>query len=164
MYTKESALIKIRSFIEKKLRYDYSHSRYLQEEVMGNFAYYFSCERVEKYRLLELSNGFYLGEMRGNDYHGYGAYVWTNGAEPNSMYIGEWRDDKKNGAGAYLMSTGMCYCGEFKNGNFHDERAYLTNYSGLEVDAEFSNDQLIYVWSANHDFTFNGKRYSRTRY
>ncbi|KAL0917438.1 hypothetical protein M5K25_012498 [Dendrobium thyrsiflorum] len=60
-----------------------------------------------------LSNGdLYCGLFAGNEPHGRGKYLWTDGC----MYEGDWRRGKAAGKGKFSWPSGATFEGEFKTG------------------------------------------------
>ena len=69
----------------------------------------------------------YVGEWKGNDFHGQGTRISTNGTK----YVGEWKNGKYDGQGTYTWSNGEKYVGEWKdgvrrNGTSYDENGNLS--------------------------------------
>jgi len=58
-------------------------------------------------------DGKYVGEWKGNDFHGQGTRISTNGTK----YVGEWKNGKYNGQVTYTSPNGEKYMGEYKNGD-----------------------------------------------
>ena len=66
--------------------------------------------------------GKYVGEWKGNDFHGQGTFTYSNG----DKYVGEWKDWKYHGQGTETYPDGRKYVGEFKddepwNGTTYDK-------------------------------------------
>ena len=71
-------------------------------------------------------DGKYVGEWKGNDFHGQGTMIFTDGTK----YVGEWKNGKYDGQGTYTWSDGRKYVGEWKdgvrrNGTSYDENGNL---------------------------------------
>ena len=62
----------------------------------------------------------YVGEWKGNDFHGQGTRISTNGTK----YVGEWKNGKYNGQVTYTSPKGEKYMGEFKDGKRHGQGTY----------------------------------------
>ena len=58
-------------------------------------------------------DGKYVREWKGNDFHGQGTRISTNGTK----YVGEWKNGKYNGQVTYTSPNGEKYMGEYKNGD-----------------------------------------------
>ena len=55
--------------------------------------------------------GKYVGEWKGNDFHGQGTFTYSNG----DKYVGEWKDWKYHGQGTFTYTDGSMYVGEWKD-------------------------------------------------
>ena len=119
---------------------------------------------IESSILEEYDNGFYIGDMKNGNRHGYGAYLWykssSPNSEPNSIYVGDWDNGNRTGEGLKL-SSGLCYWGDFLNGKFHGECSQCVGKNGLVILADFYNDEITRVRHCTSDFTYNGKSYKK---
>ncbi|GFT21523.1 radial spoke head 1 [Nephila pilipes] len=121
--------------------------------------------------------GFYDGERRKGQRHGYGTYYFLSGAR----YIGHWKKGLKHGSGKFLYPDGSCYDGEwwenkkhgygryiYPNGDSYDGMWSLDTRQGFGLYCDerrkyyyrgnFSNGQLygpIYVLMNNIQYTGN---------
>ena len=72
-------------------------------------------ERIIKksyYNTYKQLEGVYVGEMEGDQRHGYGTYNFASGAK----YVGSWKNGKKHGQGTYTRADGTIYhSGEWVN-------------------------------------------------
>jgi len=82
------------------------------------------------------SEGRYFGEWENGLKHGYGTFIWENGAK----YFGEYKDGKQHGQGTYTWAAGDKYIGEHKNGQSHGQGTYFfadgNKYVGEYKDGE----------------------------
>lgn len=147
-----------------RLKKQLVNSEYMKDELQSILEYYFSEKEIANYQLITYNNGFYLGETQAGQRHGYGAYLWYNDTQPNTLYLGNWRNNNKDGEGFYLMSSGICYYGEFVNGEFHGDHSHVVGDNGrVEFEAEFYNGDIRKVLRSNGRFTFNGKSYGQSK-
>ena len=64
-----------------------------------------------------MPNGFYEGDFRENQRHGFGFYMWTNIGD---HYEGQWVSSVKCGHGRlYTKKEDKFYEGDFKNNKKH---------------------------------------------
>ena len=66
---------------------------------------------------------FYEGEIKQNNFHGYGKFHWKEGRE----YIGEWVEGKMHGKGVMSYLDGSKYEGEFVKGKREGSGIYKWN-------------------------------------
>ena len=108
---------------------------------------------------VDYDNGFYVGELKDDNMHGIGKYVWYNGSAyigeyknnyrhgggkffwaDGNIYEGEFRENVKHGIGNYFWASGDVYRGEYKNGNKDGKGKYFWNDGNL-YEGEFKNDK-----------------------
>nr|MBC8420879.1 DUF2628 domain-containing protein [Desulfobacterales bacterium] len=61
--------------------------------------------------------GFYDGEVKNGERHGYGTYIFPDG----STYVGYWRNGKFHGKGTVTLPDGRKQVGQFRNGKYISE-------------------------------------------
>lgn len=94
-----------------------------------------------------LPNGdFYVGSFSGNEPHGSGKYLWTDGC----MYEGEWKRGKASGKGKFSWPSGATYEGEFKSGRME----------GFGTFVGSDGDTYRGSWSCDRKHGFGQKRYA----
>jgi hypothetical protein len=65
--------------------------------------------------MVVMDNGFYRGDVRDGEPHGYGSFYWKDG----DVYTGTWKDGRRHGFGRLEWASGGSYEGEWRNGDRH---------------------------------------------
>lgn len=162
--TKREAIRQIRECADWMIRFRIKDYDFMRDEVEMTMEFISSEDWIESSTLREYDNGFYIGDIKNGNKHGYGAFLWykssSPNSEPNSVYIGHWDNGKRTGEGLNL-SSGLCYWGDFLNGNYHGESAQCVGRNGLVILADFYNGDITRVRHCTSDFTYNGKSYKK---
>lgn len=88
-----------------------------------------------------LKGNKYVGEFRGNKFHGQGTYEWSDG----DKYVGEWEDGRRSGQGTYTQpirrfKESVEYVGEWKDGKYNGQGT-LTFSNGEKYVGEWRDDK-----------------------
>ena len=78
----------------------------------------------------------YVGEIQNGQFHGQGAYFFSNGNE----FEGAYYRGKYHGQGVFKFASGERYEGEFREGKFHGYGVY-TWAGGLRFEGTWQNNQ-----------------------
>ena len=85
-------------------------------------------------RIVNLPNGdSYMGEMKGDRYHGEGTFCWHDG----SYYKGSWKNGKQCGHGLYRWPNGFRYEGEWYNGTQQGEGTMYNNLGEVHYKGQW---------------------------
>ncbi len=143
------------------IQHQLRNSESMQDELNGMLEYYLSDNKLDNYQIVQLDNGFLLGEIKDGEVNGFAVRVWYQESIPHSLYIGNWKDSMRNGEGFYILKGGGdCYFGEFRNNEFHGEQSHFVSSDGsVEFVASFINGVIEKVKYCSGPFTFNGKHY-----
>lgn len=160
--TKENAIREINVVVNTRIIRLLKCSEAMQEELCTELDLHLSDEKIENYQLLEMANGFYLGEIENGQYNGYGIYMRYEGTNTNSLYMGGWCNNKRNGEGLYFRSSGECYSGGFVNDFYQGEQSLLVK-DGVEIEADFFNGEICKVRYSSEPITVNIKKSGNER-
>lgn len=120
---------------------------------------------IEGFGRKDYPDGYYEGDFRNNNRHGYGKYF----GKDRSYYDGEYRDDMKNGHGyeKYITNKGYVaeydgdivndvwegmgilkindyvYVGEFRNGEYHGEGVQTWGYYDTKKTGRYDSKRTI---------------------
>ncbi len=83
----------------------------------------------------------YEGPLNGNEPHGHGIGIYTNG----DKYVGEYKDGMKHGKGTYTWANGDKYVGEFRNGREHGQGTYAWA-DGNKYVGKFKENNPVGGW------------------
>ena len=76
------------------------------------FSVHSQASQPDGYRAYTWSNGDkYVGQWKGNQFHGQGTYTFKNG----DRYVGQYKNDKRHGQGVYTYANGTRIAGQWKN-------------------------------------------------
>ncbi len=136
------------SYCKVRYEYNFSRSKYYTYYLSSGFGFRGAKRETRE----DLSNGYYLGEMKNNVAHGIGKYVWSDG----DTYVGGWLNGKKHGVGKFTWSDGdydwsvyiegeeICVLDSYSRGDYQ-EQSYSYDYN----DSDDSYDTSY----AENDYT-----------
>lgn len=163
--TKEQAISILIFAAERRMNNElrYEKADFFRDEIISNIKYGFRENDLAKYVLVEITNGFYLGEVRNGMLNGFGVCLWYEDSGCHDFYLGYWKDGEMDGEDCiYCMKNAQSYYGGFVNGKFQGEECCFIDNSGLFFRAEFQQDNIVRVKYSNSGFTYGGKHYKGT--
>ena len=79
------------------IQHQLRNSESMQDELNGMLEYYLSDNKLDNYQIVQLDNGFLLGEIKDGEVNGFAVHVWYQESIPHSLYIGNWEDSMRTG-------------------------------------------------------------------
>ena len=66
---------------------------------------------------IRIGHGYYIGNWKNGERHGYGKYIYDDGA----LYVGYWKNDEPHGKGTFFYPGGDKHIGFWKDGDKHGQ-------------------------------------------
>ena len=133
-------------------------TKYEQQSIYDNFIGEYNNGWPEGLGMLTYKNQkIYVGEFKNDKKHGLGykAEELNNKGKYDILYDGEWADGKMNGEFVYLKR------GTIKGNNGTQTHSRNMKVTCVLINGNIAHNKPIYISSALHEYTFNGKSIRR---
>ncbi len=133
-------------------------TKYEQQSIYDNCIGEYNNGWPEGLGMLTYKNQkIYVGEFKNDKKHGLGyeAEELNNKGKYDILYDGEWADDKMNGEFVYLKR------GTIKSNNGTQTHSRNMKVTCVMINGKIAHNNPIYISSALHEYTFDGKSIRR---
>ena len=159
--TKDRAVGMIFYAAEQRMKNELRFADFIQNELETYLKYSFNNDDLEKYDLIEFSNGFYLGNTSHGTLNGFGVRLYYVEGYNHNFYIGYWKDGEEHGEGGISCEKDTkTYFGGFANGKYEGD-GHIVKNSGLLFWAVFQQGEIVKVKQTTSGFSYGGQEYDK---